>query len=290
MSLAEKLKKVQLKQTETKDSSKPDITAKEYDENEIKIYQNKVLDINIEEWLDLIPEFTFKTKLFPLKYEDAELFFQAYELKMKENKELTENIKNQIEKLAENLQKVINEIKQDDPQVFVKSSSRSAKDTGPYQQKFIMEYQAKLKAKKLRLKKDTIISYAIDIAEGMKYLHDKGVIHRDLKSGNILITNENHLKIIDFGLARYKAGETDITGEMTINIGTPNWMAPEILRGESDYTPKVDVYSYGLVLWEMVYREIPYKKLLLQVGMEEFKSKVGFDKPTLKLPKKEISS
>eukprot|EP01156_Anaeramoeba_ignava_P023382 Anaeramoba_ignava/c21502_g1_i1.p1 GENE.c21502_g1_i1~~c21502_g1_i1.p1 ORF type:complete len:465 (-),score=129.03 c21502_g1_i1:128-1522(-) len=150
----------------------------------------------------------------------------------------------------------------------------------------LSERLKKLLEKNLRIKKDTIISYAIDIAEGMKYLHDKGVIHRDLKSGNILITNENHLKIIDFGLARYKAGETDITGEMTINIGTPNWMAPEILRGESDYTPKVDVYSYGLVLWEMVYREIPYKKLLLQVGMEEFKSKVGFDKPTLKLPKK----
>ncbi|KAJ5076861.1 serine/threonine-protein kinase sty8-like [Anaeramoeba ignava] len=150
----------------------------------------------------------------------------------------------------------------------------------------LSERLKKLKAKKLRLKKDTIISYAIDIAEGMKYLHNMGVIHRDLKSGNILITKENHLKIIDFGLARYKAGATDITTEMSINIGTFNWMAPEILRGESDYTSKVDVYSYGLVLWEMVFRDIPYKKLLMDVGREEFRSKVGFDKPTLKLPKK----
>ncbi|KAJ5066361.1 hypothetical protein M0811_13740 [Anaeramoeba ignava] len=197
MSLAEKLKKVQLKQTETKDSSKPDITAKEYDENEIKIYQNKVLDINIEEWLDLIPEFTFKTKLFPLKYEDAELFFQAYELKMKENKELTENIKNQIEKLAENLQKVINEIKQDDPQVFVKSSSRSAKDTGPYQQKFIMEYQAKLKAKKLRDDNDKMISlleagYEMLKVKSAKELLMNWVFQKEFIKTCLLQSNTNH--------------------------------------------------------------------------------------------------
>ncbi|KAJ5076860.1 serine/threonine-protein kinase sty13 [Anaeramoeba ignava] len=144
----------------------------------------------------------------------------------------------------------------------------------------------KLLKKNLRLKKETIISYAIDIAEGMKYLHNMGVIHRDLKSGNILITNENHLKIIDFGLSRFKPGVTNITTEMSIGVGTFNWMAPEILRGESDYTPKVDVYSYGLVLWQMVFREIPYKKLLLHKGREEFRSKVGFGKTSLRIPKR----
>ncbi|KAJ5076859.1 tkl family protein kinase [Anaeramoeba ignava] len=143
----------------------------------------------------------------------------------------------------------------------------------------------KLLEKNLRLKKETIISYAIDIAEGMKYLHNMGIIHRDLKSGNILITNENHLKIIDFGISRFKEGVTDITTEMSIYVGTPNWMAPEILRGESDYTQKVDVYDYGLVLWEMVYREIPYKKLLNDVGFEKFKSKVGCNKTSLEIPK-----
>jgi serine/threonine protein kinase len=88
----------------------------------------------------------------------------------------------------------------------------------------------------------------------MSYLHKKKILHCDLKSQNILITDDWNVKICDFGLARYKNKFDD---ENVGKVGTPHWMAPEILRGEK-FRDGSDVYSFGIIVWEMVNGEIPY--------------------------------
>jgi len=92
---------------------------------------------------------------------------------------------------------------------------------------------------------------ALDTAEGMTYLHSCNIIHRDLKPQNLLIDLNWTVKIADFGLARTKIAST-----MT-KVGTPRWVAPEVIR-ENRYSEKADVYSYGVILWEMDTEEIPY--------------------------------
>ncbi|KAH0787451.1 TKL family protein kinase [Histomonas meleagridis] len=98
---------------------------------------------------------------------------------------------------------------------------------------------------------------AYHIAEGMAFLHSKKIIHRDLKTLNILLDENNEPKICDFGISRkITQGNTPMTGL----IGTVNYMAPELCKtSKASYTLKVDVFSYGMMLWEMVTCEVPFR-------------------------------
>lgn len=100
-----------------------------------------------------------------------------------------------------------------------------------------------------------VLDWARQVANGMHYLHSQGMVHRDLKSPNILIAQDKRtLKISDFGCSR-EVGERST--KMSFS-GTVAWMAPEIIRGEA-CTDKIDVWSFGVVLWELLTGELPYK-------------------------------
>lgn len=115
-------------------------------------------------------------------------------------------------------------------------------------------YLHKLEQKTLPLPK--LISMALDIARGMEYIHSQRVIHRDLKPENILLTEDLHLKIADFGIACDEA----CRDFMSDDPGTFRWMAPEMIR-RKHYGRNVDVYSFGLILWEFVAGKIPYEDM-----------------------------
>ncbi|KAK1420035.1 hypothetical protein QVD17_21324 [Tagetes erecta] len=104
---------------------------------------------------------------------------------------------------------------------------------------------------------EMIIKMGLDIARGMEYIHSQGIIHRDLKPENILVTQDFHLKIADFGVS-CQDGCCDVV--LDDPAGTYRWMAPEMIKKKS-YDRKVDVYGFGLILWEMVAGVLPYKDM-----------------------------
>uniref|UniRef100_I3KK13 Mitogen-activated protein kinase kinase kinase n=1 Tax=Oreochromis niloticus TaxID=8128 RepID=I3KK13_ORENI len=99
-----------------------------------------------------------------------------------------------------------------------------------------------------------LVDWSMGIAGGMNYLHLHKIIHRDLKSPNMLITHDDLVKISDFGTSKELS---DKSTKMSF-AGTVAWMAPEVIRNEP-VSEKVDIWSFGVVLWEMLTGEIPYK-------------------------------
>jgi tRNA A-37 threonylcarbamoyl transferase component Bud32 len=96
-----------------------------------------------------------------------------------------------------------------------------------------------------------------EIAMGMNYLHLCSIMHRDLKSGNVLLDTHGTVKISDFGLSCVlEIGSA--SSELTAETGTYRWMAPEVIRHEP-YSNKADVYSFGVVLWEMIAKDQPFR-------------------------------
>ncbi|XP_044074278.1 probable serine/threonine-protein kinase roco7 isoform X3 [Siniperca chuatsi] len=103
---------------------------------------------------------------------------------------------------------------------------------------------------------EQIMTWAIQIAKGLHYLHAEApvkVIHRDLKSRNVVMTADKVLKICDFGASKFLSHTT----HMTV-VGTFPWMAPEVIQS-LPVSETCDTYSYGVVLWEMLTREVPFK-------------------------------
>ncbi|PWA76910.1 PAS domain-containing protein tyrosine kinase family protein [Artemisia annua] len=123
------------------------------------------------------------------------------------------------------------------------------------------------------------VHMAMHIARGMNYLHhcQPPIIHRDLKSSKLLVDKNLRVKVSDFGLSRIKH-ETYLTTRTA--KGAPQWMAPEILRNEQA-DEKSDVYSYGVILWEITTGKIPWDNL----NSMQVIGAVGFMNQRLEIPK-----
>ncbi|KAF5946040.1 hypothetical protein HYC85_016268 [Camellia sinensis] len=123
------------------------------------------------------------------------------------------------------------------------------------------------------------IKMALDVAKGMNCLHTSipTIVHRDLKSPNLLVDNNWNVKVGDFGLSRLKHN-TFLSSKST--AGTPEWMAPEVLRNEPS-NEKCDVYSFGIILWELATLRLPWS------GMNPMQvvGAVGFQNRRLDIPK-----
>ncbi|MDX1644551.1 MAG: serine/threonine-protein kinase, partial [Thermoanaerobaculia bacterium] len=92
------------------------------------------------------------------------------------------------------------------------------------------------------------------VAEGLDYAHSMGVVHRDVKPGNILVSDDGRIKITDFGIAQLNLGNTTDQGQL---LGTPNYMAPEAIQ-EEEVDHRGDLFSLGVVLYELLTRQKPF--------------------------------
>jgi len=127
--------------------------------------------------------------------------------------------------------------------------------------------------------------FMLDVARGMEYLHDQGIIHRDLKPGNVLVSSLDPksdvlCKITDFGESRQGLEDTE-TMTMTRGVGSPYYMAPEMLRGDKKYTRAVDVFSFSILCVEVWNEKLPYSEVQFQTPYTFIMAVSGGSRPEI---------
>jgi serine/threonine protein kinase len=121
------------------------------------------------------------------------------------------------------------------------------------------------------------------IAEGLHAAHEAGVVHRDVKPSNILVTPELHCMVFDFGIAKPMRRRDPVTGKGLI-IGTPEYMAPEQCRGER-VDPRADIYSLGILAYEMFTGRVPFTgETAVGILMQHITEPLPVPSPELALP------
>lgn len=121
---------------------------------------------------------------------------------------------------------------------------------------FVEGMSLKEKVGSEQLSVNRVMKFAIQIAEGLQAAHEKGIIHRDMKCDNVMVSEKGIAKIMDFGLAKLQ-GRTQVTKEGN-TLGTISYMSPEQARGgEVDH--RTDIWSFGVMLYEMLTSELPFK-------------------------------
>ena len=102
---------------------------------------------------------------------------------------------------------------------------------------------------------DFVRFVCLQVLKGIKFLHDKYIVHRDIKSDNILVSSEGAIKLADFG---YSTQLTQENKNRTSQVGTNSWMAPEMVTGSTRYGKKIAVWSFGVLLIELTTGAPPY--------------------------------
>jgi serine/threonine protein kinase len=97
--------------------------------------------------------------------------------------------------------------------------------------------------------------YAVQIAEGLDAIHGAGIIHRDLKTANLMRDGQGVIRLMDFGIAKEWQEEVTATGQI---LGTPEYLSPEQARGDRT-DPRTDIYSVGIVIWELFTGDVPFR-------------------------------
>ncbi len=110
---------------------------------------------------------------------------------------------------------------------------------------------------KKRFSLEEVIEIFAVLAPALDYAHEKGIIHRDLKPANILFDQDKRPYLSDFGIAKLAEAGATLTGDAI--IGTPAYMSPEQVRGESDLDGRSDLYSLGIILFEMLTGKLPFE-------------------------------
>ena len=113
------------------------------------------------------------------------------------------------------------------------------------------------------LRSDIVVRYASEVAGALAHAHEHGIVHRDLKSSNVMITSDDRVKVLDFGLARrlpqgVSTGLETASTAAGVIAGTLSYMAPEVLRGERG-DARSDVWAFGVLLHEMLASEQPFE-------------------------------
>jgi predicted Ser/Thr protein kinase len=130
---------------------------------------------------------------------------------------------------------------------------------------FIMEFVDGLNLRQLeragKLSPREALQIVPQICEALQFAHDEGIVHRDIKPENILLDKKGRVKIADFGIAKIlgNAGEVDLTGTQGA-IGTPHYMAPEQMEKPTTVDHRADIFSLGVVFYEMLTGELPLGK------------------------------
>jgi serine/threonine-protein kinase len=127
---------------------------------------------------------------------------------------------------------------------------------------YVMEYidgesLADALARRGRFTWEEVVEFGKQICSALKHAHDQGIIHRDLKPSNLMMTSDGQIKLTDFGIAK----DLDVTQLTAANctVGTAAYMSPEQCRGERHLTHKSDLYSLGILFFELVTGEKPFK-------------------------------
>lgn len=147
---------------------------------------------------------------------------------------------------------------------------------------FAMEYVKgesldKMLERRGRLGWQEVVRFSKQLCAALKHAHEKGIIHRDLKPSNLMILNDGTLKLTDFGIAK-DVDVTSLTGA-NVTVGTAAYMSPEQCHGERNLTAKSDLYSLGIVMYELLTGEKPFKK---ETPIEMFLAHVNdpFERPS----------